>query len=301
MSYLKNGNKEWFQIAYGPVNLSFKNEFYADLYLKIYKGKIRHIMVAFRGTMPTRPSNLGEDAITWGDNVMLGNDFLTPIPTFWPYAEIFIHNVAKLIKEYDAADLLAPRVSYHITGHSLGGALANMVNAKAYILKMPHMKSYVPHVADTITFNSPGIGSMPISTSKFHQHRVITMRAEYDVVSCIGKPYGYIINNILPEGYASGKQGFELDHLLQIVNKWDPFIQLKEAADLTVAPTIAYDNRHFLGQHSMANFLKVIIAQSDCIALDFLRLRHWADQHGGLNHNFKSEPYWGQAPHSQAA
>jgi hypothetical protein len=167
------------------------------------------------------------------------------------------------------------------------------------------MQSRVSPVADVISFNAPGVGSMPIAASTFHEHRVITMRAKYDTVSRIGKPYGYIIDNIVPESYEACKHAFEFEHVAQMVKTPLPGDMSSEIATSAARDllhvTAGVEDKHLIDQHSMANLLKVICAQSCCASLNFLRLRHWADTHGGLNHDFKAEPLWGHAPLAKAA
>ena len=113
----------------------------------------------------------------------------------------------KMIRELAIAGVLADQCTHHVTGHSLGGSLANLVAGSALIVRPPaHYHARFPIAPDVISFNAPGIGEMEyVSESQFHQGQVVNIRAKYDVVSTIGTPYGYVINNDVPEGRGMAK------------------------------------------------------------------------------------------------
>ena len=306
IGHVKEGKEGWAMIDFVTGSPTLANEFYAEFYVKIYEGKIHHLMVAFRGTVPSKIGNLLEDAVTWGSNALFTNYMVTPTPTFFAQVVSFLSHVCDVIADLDAHDLLANYVVYHLTGHSLGGALANMVAARSMHLTPASTKAHIPIIHDVITFNPPGIGAMYNYSDKLPQYRTISMRAQYDLISRVGAPYGYIVDNVIPEGFEQCQKAMLLGETL-LQNNVEELANLPE--DLLMKPVdrilkmglLAYEGRDFLEQHSMANMLNVIRNQINSPTMDLVRVRSWADKHNGLNHDFAAAPLWGDKVLSQAA
>ena len=224
------------------------------------------------------------------------------MPHYWHYALVFILKCKRVIKQLDDHGLLANYVGYHVTGHSLGGALANLVSANNAICQPVSIRAHLPAMPSIVSFNAPGIGAMEgIDKDPYNEGMVMSMRAEYDLVSALGEGYGYVINNVVPEGCDSAKQAFNIEQgiesssLKQMLCDQSVICQSAERADqLTQAES-------FLKQHSMANFVKLIAEQSRSLAYSFDEMRSWAIQNGGTNHDLNAAPMFGHEALVKAA
>lgn len=110
--------------------LFFSGSFYARLYVRKLNGNTNAAVIAYRGTHLTNLGNLRDD-------VALG---MHRLPHDEPLAKTFYIKAAHYIYSLG----LEPR----LTGHSLGGALAQLVAIS------------VQHHPETVTFNAPGIGRL---------------------------------------------------------------------------------------------------------------------------------------------
>jgi hypothetical protein len=280
--FIKNRNG-WTQINFDSIFMPTTSSFYAELYVKVYNNKIRHIMVAFRGTYVK--SDYVEDIKTWWKTVAAYADNKANMPTYWLQAAGFMQNCCSVISRLDHMNLLADFCGHHMTGHSLGGALASLVAAKAFICKPADISVALPNTPYVISFNAPGIGNMPGVCDGFFEGQVISMRAKYDMVSALGVPYGYVINNIIPEGYEAAKRAFNIEHdkkelpLKQILCNETLFCD-------SIERTIQVEAMHaLLQQHSMYNFLKMISNHGSQASTTFNIMKSWAREHSGKNHD----------------
>lgn len=273
----------WYQLQTEDVFLPTTQPFYADVYVKIYRNKIRHIMLAMRGTVPSIAGNISEDVKTWWKAVVSSNQSILNEPSFYTHQlSFFLVNFDRVVGRLSKLNLIADDCAFHATGHSLGGALANLVSAAAIPV------SAQPFTV--ISFNAPGIASMQgVSTSAFREGQVISMRATYDFVSAISEPYGYVINIKIPQHYTQAKQAFAIEAaknseghrtfkqtMCDAVLGCDTYQRLEQASDL-------YDS--LLAQHSMDNFIHVIAQNPSVASRSFIQLIQWAQNHGGMNHN----------------
>jgi hypothetical protein len=285
-NYINNKNG-WIQLKLPELTLDSTSGFYAELYVKIYLQKIQHIMVAFRGT--SVKNDYTEDIQTWWKTVTAYTDNKANTPTYWPYATAFMQNCTSVISELDHMNLLADFCGHHITGHSLGGALANLVAAKAFICKPADISVALPNVPYVISFNAPGIGNMPGICDGFYEGQVISMRAQYDMISALGVPYGYVINNIIPEGYDTAKRAFNIERASESASLKQLLCNETFFCD-SIERTIQTESTDaFLQQHSMANFLKMIIKHEGQASTTFNTIKSWAREHGGKNHDEMAE------------
>lgn len=292
----------WFQISFDALKMSHDYDFYAEFYVKVFNQKIQHLMISFRGT--SKFYDYGEDALTWWNTVLPGSDYYSQsVPRYWKYAHEFIMKCNSVIKQFDNQGLLANVCGQHITGHSLGGALANLVAAKAAICQPPQMRSHLPVMPDIISFNAPGVGGMThINQSAFAEGQVISMRAEYDMVSALGESYGYVINNIVPEGFEDAQTAFNIENSMENGNSLKQFLcnQFKECRAGQRVDMVAHASGVYQ-QHLMGNFIQMISQQSNAMSIDFNQLRSWAQQHGGKNHDLDHEPMYTQSSLAKAA
>jgi hypothetical protein len=277
----------WFQLAFPDLGIRHEKGFHAELYAKVYNGKIQHFMTAFRGT--TTGADIKEDVKTWWDTVLPNSEIYTQsLPDYWDYACAFNMNTKNVIADLDDEDLIAQYCGQHMTGHSLGGALANLVAARSLICKPANTKCILPVLPEIISFNPPGIAAMPIIESSFSQGMVISMRAHYDMVSALGKPYGFVVNNQVQEGNDQAKKAFEIEtsvqsdqSLKQHLCDFSSICQSLERTDQALQVKAVYE------QHLMSNFMKLILSQSNALGIPFTSVREWAYQHSRYNHDFR--------------
>jgi hypothetical protein len=277
-SHIKNGKKGWAQLDFPDLHFSSNTGLHIEFYVKIYNRKIQHVMVAFRGTNGWM--DWLEDANTWGPSVLRHKNTKLGSFTYWQSAQLVLANFKKVLLQLDQRDLMAHGWEYHITGHSLGAALANMMVGTGYIAIPPRsqMKAKVCSTPKVISFNPPGIRSLAaICDSPYLEGQVISMRAVYDAVSAVGEPYGYVINNVIPEGYHVAQEAFEL--------KAQGHYRYETKAD----------GEAVADQHLMKYFLKVIARHTSSLTCTHTQLAHWANTHGGLNHDEKAKPLFGLA------
>ena len=79
----------WFQLDFSELKILHEFGFRAELYAKVYDGKIQHLMTAFRGTVTA--SDMAEDALTWWNTVLPGSSqYSQAIPHYFDYALAFI-------------------------------------------------------------------------------------------------------------------------------------------------------------------------------------------------------------------
>ena len=298
--------KGWGHLNFKNLQRPHASGFYAEFYVKVYQQKIHHVMVAFRGT-----DNWGddkEDFKTWHDSVLFGAGTALHQMDYWQQIVPFILQVQDVLIELDHQHLLAPKCSYHVTGHSLGGALANMV-AGACVQCAPPVsmtKSRIPPIPQVISFNAPGIGAMPLRCSSgYCEGQVVSMRSSYDVVSAIGKPYGYVINNAIEQGYEAGKINFALSDVRKTINKiFDKLEKVPNDQIMNYRSQAALNSVLFaseapaaglsvMKQHSMHNFILALAKHPSSMSATFDHLTLWANKHGKLNHDEKAPPLYG--------
>ncbi len=131
----KKDNKKYF---------SYKNEtsgFSANVYENI---KNKDIVIAYRGTERTDFGENAFDIVNWGKDILTDINLITGIVDrqFEDAWELY-----KCISEQNTKSKII------LTGHSLGGALAQLAAARAYSLTAKNKK---PVKLETYTYNAPG-------------------------------------------------------------------------------------------------------------------------------------------------
>ncbi len=218
----------WIHYVDPSVALNPKNGFYAEFLLKIYDGRIQHCMIAIRGTDDHKASNIWQDVKTWGWNALDDDDKNTKQPSYITQVKVFASRCRDLISMLDKNKLLASKVTMNITGHSLGGALANLVVADNLKTRPTYLTSFMKAMPNVISFNAPGIGNMQgITATKLYQSYVKSIRSKYDVISKIGKSYGDVIDvdvlsakpeMHLTESFALGADALEQHSMTNLLN-----------------------------------------------------------------------------------
>ena len=168
----KNKLPEYMNNWFIPKN--FKNlysptsDFFARLYLrKNQAGQMDAAVVAFRGTMPLQ--HLTNDIADF--QIAL----LHELPIRYQAARVFFHKARSYVREN------YPGVRIKLTGHSLGGALAQLIAAKNKQI--------------AVVFNSPGIADLPeIHSSEHYQPYIHNINSTDDAIHKIGRTIGTVQN-----------------------------------------------------------------------------------------------------------
>lgn len=267
---------------------------YVDLYLKCINGKIRYIVFSYRGT-----SNLADkaiDIVTWTTNVVLGNQAPTTLPTIMlDYIAFYSVFAFTKIKSLQEMNLLHDKVEYYATGHSLGGALAQMDHGIWSLFR--------PVCA--VAFNAPGVGHIYGNTFGWNEENSVNIRSRYDIVSAIGAPYGYFLNAFIPDRWLVAKEYFikmyewvnkggsesnAASFDKQLIIKTKGIIDFKETFNLSTFRLRwlkkyeeAYDKSKFAfaAQHSMHNLYQSIL-ESKYLDVDFKQLKMLSASNNGF-------------------
>jgi len=142
------------------------NHFYAALYIKFLNGRAMNAVAAIRGTVFNDWTNDGEDILAWASD-SLGNGEHGAVPQpFTAMTHKFVWDVLRYNREH-FPDL----VSMTLTGHSLGGALAQLCLLTGAFVQR------------AVTFNAPGIGHLVSSDFKEKASgKVYNINARYGVI-----------------------------------------------------------------------------------------------------------------------
>src|SRR3990167_9600486 len=133
----------WFRDIDVDPRMQTHNAFYAQLYIKIDRQVPRYAVVAYRGS--DNVPNYIVDAVSWTSHVLGEGAHVIAPPVYTSEAKAYFDACCYYFKNYFPSIRIS---DISVTGHSLGGALAQLMLAR-YLL---------PHAA--VTFNPPGIGEI---------------------------------------------------------------------------------------------------------------------------------------------
>jgi len=149
--------------------------FYMQLYVKFEQGRAVGAVMALRGT--DNLPNLIVDTKSFSSDV-LGDGSRDSLPAYLNHAVMFYGSCENYLSRH------FPKLTqFSVTGHSLGGAVAQL---------LPLQAGYPSYA---VCFNSPGCGHLQ-GVKKDHAGWVINVNAEYDFVSKIGLTLGklYVVD-----------------------------------------------------------------------------------------------------------
>ena len=171
-------------------NMVENNHFFARLYMKFNNHKATDAVVAVRGTLFDDKTNKAVDVLSWVTDVMgEGHHDRAPF-VFTGLLLSFVCKARDYIRKY------FPHISHlKFTGHSLGGALAQLMPLQAGFL------------GETDVFNSPGVGNMPGVIEK-NQNWITNVNSHYGVINKIGKLLGRVYVIDVPNKEAEAKKLF---------------------------------------------------------------------------------------------
>ncbi|GAG59410.1 unnamed protein product [marine sediment metagenome] len=152
------------------------NPFYAQLFIKFRNHRAVTAVIAIRGTVTSQSENVIEDIRSWNSDVM-GNGNNDVLPKDFTKALRFT-KLALLYLQHYYRDLYNAK-AINFTGHSLGGAIAQLLVLKKY-----------PYYA--VVFNAPGCGNIPgIDLSRKNQ--IINVNSLYGLINKAGQIVGKVI------------------------------------------------------------------------------------------------------------
>ncbi len=166
------------------------NDFYAALYIKTIQNEPTDAVVAIRGTVFNKISNVTTDVESWYSSA-LGTGSGDTHPKYLDQALSFI------VESYYYINTYFPALSGHpirLTGHSLGGALAKLATLTA----LPY---------PSVVFNAPGVGDMP-GLDKERSCMIHNIDSKYGVLNKIGTTLGKTNYIESPDENADAKKMF---------------------------------------------------------------------------------------------
>ncbi|MEM1244201.1 MAG: hypothetical protein AAGG80_05210 [Pseudomonadota bacterium] len=180
---------------------------HAALYIKFLKNFAIDAIVAIRGT--DNLYDVSVDFHSWFSDAMSRGKF-DHVPSYYVAAYLFFLRARDFLNQHFA------RVNLSLTGHSLGGALAQL------IVGLGHK----PYVA--VTFNAPGIGHIPGVDTNMSQY-VYGINSRYGLINKIGKSFGHIEYIDVPNEEAAAKKAFQILAIEQ--RDEQKFLHTKDAID----------------------------------------------------------------------
>jgi hypothetical protein len=167
----------WYRVVHMPkLKLNPSQPFFAALYIKYQNGHATDACIAFRGTVQTDMKNILVDVWSWYSDVIGGgaHDHL-PAYNMLTDAHCFTRHAFDYLNTNHKHLFLTNRVAY--TGHSLGGALAQLMTLQN------------THVRPAYVFNSPGCGHLP-NINKQLNGFIHNTSARYGFINKIGECLG---------------------------------------------------------------------------------------------------------------
>lgn len=158
--------------------------FYAELWLHHSK---REAILGFRGTEVNVMDNDVVDAKAWWKDA-LGETKHEKHPKYLNQAILLANDCKQYLKKH------APNAILYFTGHSLGGAIAELMTTKEQDI--------------SVGFNSPGIGHIRHVNTAFAP-LIHNVNSRYGYINKIGKAIGSVDYVDVPEGEEYAKVAFQ--------------------------------------------------------------------------------------------
>lgn len=160
---------------------------YVQLYVKFSEGKATDAVIAIRGTVPSKIGNDVVDIVSWFSDVFAkgGDD---KIPSYDGPSHFYIKHCVDYLRHYFSE---ISRSHIFLTGHSLGGALAQLTTLRG-------------DVYYTCAFNAPGVGHMPHVSEEYFAW-VLNINSKYGFINKIGKTLGALELIDVPEDELQAK------------------------------------------------------------------------------------------------
>lgn len=173
-TFVRDTPNNWARIADFDNIIMPEDPFYGGIYIKFAKGRVIDAVICYRGTAIAHPSDDVVDIKSWYSDVM-GDSKHDEVPKFYGQAIDLYHKAELYVREY------FPYLrEITVTGHSLGGALAQLIVTLAQCFTA------------AVTFNAPGIGDMPDVNNDEMSNRIHNVNSKYGFINKIGKVLGSI-------------------------------------------------------------------------------------------------------------
>jgi len=225
----------WGLMTDAAPSVKTTNSFFAGLYIKFVRGEAKEAVIAFRGTADWH--NDAADLYSWVSDV-LGHGFFDQTPIYQTKAKSFFIKAERYLREH-FPHLPKPT----LTGHSLGGALAQLLVAQS------------GYPRKTITFNAPGVGHIPGANPNKSAY-IQNINSRYGFINKIGKVLGKIDYFNVPNDEQTAKAAFENYHNAQALETkaiFDSFARAQMDTDKLIAEADMVESFH--AQHKIANLI----------------------------------------------
>lgn len=179
--------KGW-RLAVGvSASMRPQKDCYGVVYIKFQAGVAQEAVIAFRGSHSF--ADYSEDFLNWGVWAAV-DDQSDDLPGYYYPAIAFFAKAKQYLKDY------FPSVrKLSLTGHSLGGALSQLIVAHGN------------RALHTVTFNAPGVGSIH-AVNKAMGVYIQNINSLYGIINKTGTVLGEIEYVSVKEGEAACRQVF---------------------------------------------------------------------------------------------
>lgn len=165
-SKIRHNTDGWYQIDDVPNQPTYSPGFYAALFIKFDHGRPTDAVVAIRGTDSVKDGLV--DGIAWFSDVVFASDEHVS-PLYMSEAIRFFVSARQYLRRH-----FSDSVPLSLTGHSLGGAIAQL-------LVVQYGQPYF-----CVTFNAPGVGAMRGVNQDMGGY-ILNINTSYGVINKVGK------------------------------------------------------------------------------------------------------------------
>lgn len=156
---------------------------YFGLYAKLSYGELSNMVMVIRGTDPRKVLNWITDIKSWFNSTVedgrkdsIPLDYLAQAVGFYDKSTAYLERLCKSIS-MSSKGIGSRGIKFHITGHSLGGAIVKLMAA--------HRSYDIRPTGAVLAFNAPGISKMP-DVNRDESMILHDINSRYGVINKIG-------------------------------------------------------------------------------------------------------------------